>query len=190
MRILVLLMFLVMLFSMGMSSPDHDGDAKSLKHEALLKQEQERWAELVESASPACQEIAAKLQECKFRRGTCMRYENDIIHRSRFFQPVPRARWPRRCVYYISACDSAGVSVEKYLLCERKETQCQLQEIQDQLQEMQEPASGVTNTTERRKLRLGGAEIFIPPLYLSRAIKKALQELRESQCQKGEDGDA
>ena len=195
MRILVLLMFLASLtLSMGAHRVVDPGDEcfayyhdRSKMSACFAEQERERRAEFVESASPACKEIAVKLQECKGLKGHCAFWSDDD---GRAFQT--KERRAERCVVRIPACQSAGVSVEGYLLCERKVMQGQLDEMQEQLDEMQESASGVTSTTERRKLGLNWGFKYgalTAPLYLNRAIKKALQELRESQCQQAEDGD-
>jgi len=144
----------------------------------------------VESASPACKELAVKLQECEGMQGRCTLWgQGQDVYSGRMI--TMEVKLPV-CLLYVSACQNVGVSVEKYLLCERKEMQRQLQEIQGQLDEMQEPASGVTSTTDRRKLglNLGAYGALAAPLYLNRAIKRALRELRESQCQQAEDGDA
>ena len=181
MKILVLLMFLASLgFSMGLT----DDELHEKIDRARFEQELARpyGAEFVESASPACQGIATTLAECndpKGKRLTEAPRRCSSIGLKRVCIRVPD---PRPC----------PVSMVSFLHCERKELQRQLLEVQEQLVEMQESASGVTSTTERRKLGLNWGFKYgalTAPLYLNRAIKKALQELRESQCQQAEDGD-
>ena len=133
---------------------------------------------LERSASPACREIAVKLQIC----ATEKQVERCTQHMP---LPLPGLERDSYYCYMRSACQEAGVSLGSYLACEREV-------MQAQLDEMQESASGVTSTTERRKLGLNWGFKYgalTAPLYLNRAIKKALQELRESQCQQAEDGD-
>ena len=157
MRILVLLMFLTSsTLSMGLHRVVDPGDGcynyhhdQSKMMACLAEQTRERMAEFVESATPACKEIAVKLQECKSQKekGRCLKYESGF----KKLLLSGRINFPR-CLYYQTACELAGVSMEKYSLCERKETQRQLQEIQDQLQGIQEAGESVSSASEKEKI--------------------------------------
>ena len=136
MRILVVLMFLVSGHGFSMGLTDHETQLNRELPLQLPQEPRSEFAEFVESASPACQEIAFKLQECKGVRGGCALWSD---HDGRSHRTL--LKLPYRCVVPISACQIAGVSVEKYLLCERKEMQRQLQEIQDKLKPFLDAAS-------------------------------------------------
>ena len=131
--------------------------------------------EFVEAASPACKGIAYDMKICRERNAAPL---GDHPCRWNGLIMCPKSR----------VCTSMG----QYLICERKEMQRQLQEIQDQLQEMQEAASDETSKNEQFIKRVLESVLTTgyAPYTLQRAIKKALRELQESQCQKGEDGDA
>ena len=133
-------------------------------------------AELQESASPACKEIISTMQTCADRAQA----------RREFLCPGGHiCRQPFLPFFTLPPCQA---SMGGYLLCERKEMQRQLQEIQEQLQEIQEAESGpITSKVEKIKLMEGVTKLGFAPSYL---LNKAVREVLESQCQKGEDGDA
>ena len=129
MKILVLLMFLASLgFSMGLANDELNEQ---------IEQERAHWAEFAESASPACKELAVKVQECNGHKRYCAVWSDDDDERPFQIKILPLP-FPPYCVLSLSACQFPGVSVERYLLCERKEMQRQLLEVQEQLDEMQE----------------------------------------------------
>ena len=132
-------MFLASLaLSMGLSKPvDIVAGGPVLVDREYLEQqhEQARWAELVESASPACKEIASTyaertvlMQQCgkaRAKRRGCSGRINEV-------QVCRAIRLPHNfCeVFFPALKDLEPVTMTDYMLCEIKVMQGQLEKLQ------------------------------------------------------------
>jgi len=111
-----------------------------LANDELNEQGQARWAELVESASPACKEIASTYAERTFLMQQCEKAKANWRGCSGKEEVSCRLIKisPNFCEGLFPALrDLEPVTMTDYMLCERIEMQRQLQEMQGQLEKLQ-----------------------------------------------------